>query len=269
MESTPIDDPDDPRLALYRDLPDAVLRRQIESEHGCLVVEGARALRVLAGSKFAVVSILLRSDRVPGLADVVRPALRRGVPVYSAAPAVIDSIAGFRVHRGVLALAARPLHQPEPMSLLAGAGAAVIVEGVNDHENMGAIFRNAAALGADAVLLDPGCCDPLYRRSVRVSVGQVLRIPFTRLTPWPAALTGLAEAGFTVVALDPAGSAPIDSVPAGRRLALLVGAEGDGLSAAARAAAAHRVRIPMTGGVDSLNVATALAIALHRLIAPS
>ncbi len=191
------------------------------------------------------------------------------------------------------------------MTVLAQVATAVVVEGVNDHENLGAIFRNAAALGAGAVLLDATCCDPLYRRSVRVSMGQVLRLPFSRLAPWPEALTDLRSAGFAVVALDPGASETIDAAVRGpgrldglgrqpggdgrtgperfaearavsesnesgarTRLAVLVGAEGSGLSEGARRAASHRVRIPMTPGVDSLNVATALAIALHRLIQP-
>jgi tRNA G18 (ribose-2'-O)-methylase SpoU len=183
--------------------------------------------------------------------------------------------------------------------VLGQVASAVVVEGVNDHENLGAIFRNAAALGAGAVLLDPSCCDPLYRRSVRVSMGQVLRLPFCRLAPWPSALSELRAAGFVVVALDPGATETIDAavpglgrrseddpptgldrppgaevvtesteVRAPTRLAVLVGAEGHGLTEAARQAAGHRVRIPMAPGVDSLNVATALAIALHRLIQP-
>jgi tRNA G18 (ribose-2'-O)-methylase SpoU len=144
----------------------------------------------------------------------------------------------------------------------------VVVEGVNDHENLGAVFRNAATLGAGAVLLDPSCCDPLYRRSVRVSVGQVLRVPFSRLRPWPGALSELTSEGFSLVALDPHADDLIDSVPANLRVALMVGSEGLGLSAAACEHATHRVRIPMAAGSDSLNVATALAIALHRLVPP-
>ena len=214
---------------------------------------------------------------------------------------VFDGIAGFPVHRGVLALARRLPH-PDPLDVLAQVTAAVVVEGVNDHENLGAIFRNAAALGAGAVVLDPTCCDPLYRRSVRVSMGQVLRLPFTRLAPWPGALTHLRTAGFTLVALDPGAPDTVDALalgPEGRaempapdaltaserpkhssseseqgagaklhRVAVLVGAEGRGLTEGARLAASRRVRIPMTPGVDSLNVATALAIALHRLVQP-
>jgi tRNA G18 (ribose-2'-O)-methylase SpoU len=144
----------------------------------------------------------------------------------------------------------------------------VVIEGINDHENLGAIFRNAAALGAGAVLLDPACCDPLYRRVVRVSVGHVLRVPFARLQPWPAALAGVARLGFTIVALDPSAPEPIDSLRCPGPVAVLVGSEGPGLTAAARGAAHHRVRIPMAPGVDSLNVATAVAIALHRLARP-
>ena len=268
MQPTLIDDPDDPRLALYRGLPDADLRRRIESGHGVFVVEGARTVRVLLGTSFPVLSVLLLSERLDGLADVVAAAEQRDAPVYVADRDVLDRIAGFPIHRGVLALAQRGPEQ-EPMALLAQVQAAVIVEGVNDHENLGAIFRNTAALGAGAVLLDPACCDPLYRRSVRVSIGQVLRVPFARLTPWPGAVADVVQAGFAVVALDPGAPESIESVAAviaGRRLAVLVGAEGNGLSEPALDAATHRVRIPMAAGVDSLNVATALAIALHRLV---
>lgn len=268
MQPTRIDDPDDPRVALYRHLPDAVLRGGIEGRYGVFVVEGARTVRVLLGTSFPVLSVLLLSTRLDALADVVRAAQERDAPVYVADRATLDRIAGFPIHRGVLALAQRRPEE-EPMALLAQVEAAVIVEGVNDHENLGAIFRNTAALGGRAVLLDPACCDPLYRRSVRVSVGQVLRVPFARLTPWPGAVAAVGQAGFAVVALDPGGPESIESVAAltaGRRLAVLVGAEGNGLSEAARAAATHRVHIPMVAGVDSLNVATALAIALHRLV---
>jgi tRNA G18 (ribose-2'-O)-methylase SpoU len=232
------------------------------------------------------------------MADVVAAAHERGAPVYVAGRQVFDGIAGFPVHRGVLALAGRR-PPPDPMAVVARVASVVVVEGVNDHENLGAIFRNAAALGAGAVLLDPVCCDPLYRRSVRVSVGQVLRLPFSRLAPWPGALTTLRAAGFAVVALDPTAPEAIDAAVLGlgrrpqrdpstgpdrrsesgaatkpaqfsapTRLAVLVGAEGSGLTEGARRAASHRVRIPMAPGVDSLNVATALAIALHRLIQP-
>ena len=153
-----------------------------------------------------------------------------------------------------------------PRLLLAKTDAVVIVEGVNDHENLGAIFRNSAALGAGAVLLDPHCSDPLYRRSVRVSLGHVLRVPFTRLTEWPGAISDLQADGFTVVALDPGARDAIGSMTPLTKVALMVGSEGDGLSEAARRLANRNVRIPLMPGVDSLNVATALAIGLQRLV---
>jgi len=224
-------------------------------------------VRLLLPSPWPLLSLLLRRERVTAMADVVAGAEAVGAPVYVAGQASFDRIAGFPVHRGVLALAARrpPL---DPIRLLAGAAAVVVVEGVNDHENLGSIFRNAAALGAGAVLLDPSCCDPLYRRSIRVSVGHVLNVPFARLRPWPAALAEVVAAGFTLVAMDPAAPGTVEAVQPGRRVALLVGAEGSGLSPGAAALATHRVRIPMAAGVDSLNVATAVAIGLHRLAVP-
>ena len=264
-----VDDPDDPRLAGYRDLTDAARRRAVEAELGVFVVEGALAVRRLVGSRWPLLSVLLLPERVESLADVVDAAASRDAPVYVARPEVFDRIAGYRVHRGVLALAARQ-GEPDPADLLAATDTVVVVEGVNDHENLGALFRNAAALGAGAVLLDPTCCDPLYRRSVRVSVGHVLDVPFARLVPWPEALGCCTDAGFAVVALSPSADATLDRVAAGRpeRVALLVGAEGPGLTPGALAAASVTARIPMAPGVDSLNVATAAAIALHRLARP-
>jgi tRNA G18 (ribose-2'-O)-methylase SpoU len=258
-----ISDPGDHRIAPYRDLRDADLRRRVEAGQGIFVVEGARTVRTLLTTEWPFLSVLLRPERVAGVGDIVDEAEKRGVPVYVAAPACFDAITGYPVHRGVLALGGRkPL--PEPRAMLADVDTAVVVEGVNDHENLGAIFRNAAALGAGAVLLDPSSCDPLYRRCVRVSVGQVLRVPFTRLAPWPAALADLTGWGFSIVALDPHATATTDSIPTGSRVALMVGSEGSGLSRAAKGYASHQIRIPMASGADSLNVATALAIALHR-----
>jgi tRNA G18 (ribose-2'-O)-methylase SpoU len=252
---------------LYCGLRDATLRRQLETDHGVFVVEGAGTVRQLLTSEWPVVSILLLPQRVHAMADAIGAAEQLGAPVYVAGPAVFDRIAGFPVHRGVLAVAERrPL--PDPKSLLAGTDVAVVVEGVNDPENLGAIFRNAAALGAGAVLLDPTCCDPLYRRAVRVSLGHVLRIPFARMEPWPMALSELPARGFTVIALDPTAPEQIDAIRPERPLALLVGSEGPGLSEPARAAASYRVQIPMAAEVDSLNVATALAVALHCVARP-
>jgi tRNA G18 (ribose-2'-O)-methylase SpoU len=236
---------------------------------GVFVVESARAVRQLFASDWPVGSVLLRPERLDSVADVVAEAQARGVPVYVADRDVYDAVAGFPVHRGVLALGIR---RPEPavVDLTADRDLVLVVEGVNDHENMGALFRDAAAFGVGAVLLDPSSCDPLYRRSIRVSVGHVLRMPFARVEPWPAGLSTLTRAGFGLFALDPSGPATIEDAAALRpgRVAVLVGSEDRGLSAGALAAATARARIPMAAGVDSLNVAVAAAVALHRLAGP-
>jgi tRNA G18 (ribose-2'-O)-methylase SpoU len=191
----------------------------------------------------------------------------RDAPVYAAPPDVLQRATGFHVHRGVLASFHRR-ELPAPAEVLAAARRVVILEDVNNHTNLGAIFRAAAALGIDAVLLSPSCADPLYRRSVRVSMGQVFAVPYARLEPWPAALDEVRAAGFSVLALTPAGDAlPIQHLPAAlrRRPALLFGAEGSGLTPPALAGSDQRVRIPMRRGVDSLNVAAAAAVACWEL----
>ncbi len=262
----PVDDPNDPRLADYRHLRDAELRRSVEGGdgHGIFVAEGVQVVRRLLASAYPVRSLLLLPSRAAALQDALgaEPA-----PAYVASRAVLGAVAGFDVHRGALAAADRvPL--PEPAQLVSGAGRLLVLEGIGDHENLGALFRSAAALGADGVLLDPRSCDPLYRRSVRVSMGAVLHLPLTRLAPWPASLGWLRAAGFTLLALSPAADAePIDRLdpPPSVRVALLLGAEGPGLSPGALAVADRRVRIPMSARADSLNVAAAAAIALWAL----
>jgi tRNA G18 (ribose-2'-O)-methylase SpoU len=258
-----IADPGDARIELYCGLRDADLRRRIEASHGVFVAEGPLTVRRLLGSGWPVRSLLVRPERLAGIDDIVQSARRLRVPVYVAAQSVFDGIAGYPVHRGILALGER---QPErrPTDLLLDAQLVVILEGLNDHENIGAVFRNAAAFGAAAVFLDPTCGDPLYRRSVRVSAGHVLSVPFARLSPWPYALERIRQAGFSVVALDPGATATIESLRPEGRLALMVGAEGPGLTPAARAQATSVARIDTSVQVDSLNVATALAIALYR-----
>ncbi len=230
------------------------------------VVEGELALRQLLVTDWPLRSVLLLPGKAAEMGDVIEQAAGRGADVYVAGRAVFDRVAGFPVHRGVLALGAR---RPalDPIELARRTDLMVVVEGVNDHENLGAVFRNAAAFGAGAVLLDPRCCDPLYRRAVRVSMGQVLRVPFARLSPWPAALRTLTAEGVALVALGPAVGESIETVAVRvpTRVAVLVGAEGPGLSPEALEAATFLARIPMAPGVDSLNVATAAAIALHRL----
>lgn len=260
-----IRDPADPRIALFRNLPDVELRRSVELDNGVFVVEGIRTIRTLLESEWPAISVLLTLGRLATSGDVVERAERRNVSVYVADSEVFDGIAGFHAHRGALAVAARLPMKP-PHELVTACNAVIIVEAVNDHENLGAIFRNAAALGAGAVLLDPSCCDPLYRRSVRVSLGQVLRVPFTRVSPWPSGLSLLSAEGFAIVALDPKSPQPIGSLEPPAKVALMVGSEGEGLSDGARDAATHQVRIPMSSGVDSINVATAAAIGLDRLV---
>lgn len=260
-----IEDPGDPRVALYRGLRDADLRRSLEADNGVFVAEGLRTVAILLESPWPVVSILLTPSRAASSGELITIVERRGASVYVAGADVFDAVAGFRVHRGVLALGER-VPSIDPQQLVREAGAIVVAEGVNDHENLGSIFRNAAALGADAVLMDPTCSDPLYRRSLRVSLGNVLRIPFSRLDPWPAGLSKLKESGFEIIALDPRSPATLDSVRSSPKLAVMVGSEGDGLSEVARTYADQTVRIPMARGTDSLNVATALAIGLDRLL---
>lgn len=266
MHVVRVGDPSDPQLDHYRNLRDAETRSRHEHAAGVFVVEGERALRTVLETGWGIESVLVLDAKLARLED---PLSASGAAVYVAGREIISAVAGFDVHRGVLAIARRPA-PAEAMSLAAGATLALVVEGVNDHENLGSLFRNAAAFGVGAVLLDPSTCDPLYRRSVRVSLGHVLRVPFARLEPWPAALADLAHSGFAIVALTPQGDTALGDAAgllAGtpRRIALMVGAEGDGISGAALEAASMRVRIPMAEGVDSLNVATAAAVALSRL----
>ena len=268
-EIVPIDDPDDERVSDYVGLTDPDLRRRREQagtgDGAFFIAEGIVVIRQLLRSAYRVRSLLLTPPRLavlePDLAGI-------DAPVYVGAQAVVNAVSGFHLHRGAIASAHRdPL--PDALALARTADLLVLAEGVNDHENLGALFRNAAAFGADGVLLDPTSADPLYRRSVRVSVGQVLRVPFARMSPWPEAIAGLRAQGFEVMALTPGPEAEdLRGVAPRPRQAVLVGAEGPGLSAPARDGSDRRVRIGMAGGVDSLNVATAAAVALHHLARP-
>lgn len=260
----PIDDPDDPRVADYLTLDRPARRVGLEAEGGFFIVEGLLAIeRLLSLDTWSIRSILV----TPAMADRL-PLASSGAPVYVAQPEVLRRVVGFDLHRGAVASVGRP-RPVDPATLLAGARLVAVVEGVNDHENLGSLFRNAAAFGVDAVLLDPTTADPLYRRAVRVSMGHVLAVPHARLPALPAGLELVAGAGLTTVALTPAGDQPLPSLD-GATLgpaAVLLGAEGPGLSPATVAAADHRVGIAMAPGVDSLNVATAAAIAFHHLTA--
>jgi len=258
-----IDDPRDPRLADYVGLTDAALRQRFEGEVGVLIAEGELVIRELIRSPYPVRSVLVTPARYERLAADLTTV---DAPVYLAGRDVMKAAVGFDIHRGAVAAADR-LPLPDPAAVVAGASRLAVLEGLNDHENLGALFRNAAALGVDAVLLSPTCADPLYRRAVRVSLGHVLHIPFARLTPWPAGLASLTAAGFEVLALTPRPTAEAlqTVVPTSTRVAILLGAEGPGLSGPALEAVRRWVRIPMADGVDSLNVATAAAIAFHHL----
>jgi tRNA G18 (ribose-2'-O)-methylase SpoU len=253
-----IDDPADPQVADFRDLMDADVR---PDRRGVVIAEGVNVVQRLLGSPYPVRAVFGVPARIEALRSVLEPL---DVPVYVADKWVLSDVVGFRVTRGVLAAADRPPALDRDALLRASSRVAVL-EGLNDFENLGALFRNAAAFGVDAVLLDPTCADPLYRRSVRVSMGHALRVPFTVLDdPWPDALDALRD--FTVLAMTPDPAAtPLREVDVPQRWALLLGAEGPGLSAAALAAADQRVRIPMADGVDSLNVATAAAVAFAHL----
>ncbi len=259
-----LNDPDDERLADYRALTDVELRTRFEPPHGLFIAEGELVLRRALRAGYRPRSVLVDSRRVAQLSDVDL----KGAPVYAANPVVLEQLTGFHVHRGILAsFWRRPL--PSAEELIANARHLVILEDVNNHTNLGAIFRGAAGLGMDAVLLSPSCADPLYRRSVRVSMGEVFAVPYARLEPWPAGLERVRAAGFTILALTPAPDAvPLHQLrPEWRKQAALVfGAEGAGLSHQALASSDIRVCIPMRRGVDSLNVAAAAAVAFWELI---
>ncbi|MBO9520990.1 MAG: RNA methyltransferase [Nocardioidaceae bacterium] len=257
----PLDDPADPRLADYRDLRDVQLRQHLEAEHGLFLAEGEKVVRRAVEAGFTPRSFLMAPRWLDGLADVLD---RSEAPVYVVNEALAEEVTGFHVHRGALAsLERRPL--PDVSSVIAGARSVLVLEDVVDHTNVGAIFRSGAALGFDAVLLAPRCADPLYRRSIKVAMGAVFQTPWTRLPDWYDALPALSSRGFTTVALTLAPDAvPIeDAVRGVDKLALVLGSEGHGLSSRWESSADRRAIIPMTPGIDSLNVAAATAVACY------
>jgi tRNA G18 (ribose-2'-O)-methylase SpoU len=259
-----IDDPADPRLADYRRVSDAELLRA----HRLFVAEGRLVVeRVIAEPAFSLRSVLLSETAYRTL----QPSLARletATPIYVIALEHFLSLTGFNIHRGCLALVERPAARSAG-AVIRGASTLVVLEGATNADNVGGVFRNAAAFQVDGVLLSPACCDPLYRKAVRTSMAATLQVPFARLEPWPEALSMLKASGFTLVALTPHGdSASLDEFstrPHPQRIAILFGTEGAGLSAAAEAIADHRLRIPISGRVDSLNLAVAAGIALSRL----
>ena len=258
----PVSDPRDPRLADFTDLTDVDLRRVREPAEGLFLAEGEKVvLRALAAG-YLPRSVLTEERWLPGLDDALSA---HDCPVYVADASLLRDVTGYRVHRGALAsMQRRPL--PSLDDLLLTARRVVILEDLVDHTNVGAVFRNAAALGVDAVVVSPGCADPLYRRSVKVSMGAVLAVPWTRVAAWPDALDVLRVKGFRVLAMspDPSGQALPDA-DLRPPVAVLLGTEGEGLTASARARCTATVRIPMSAGVDSLNVASASAVVLYAL----
>ncbi|AWM86651.1 RNA methyltransferase [Microvirga sp. 17 mud 1-3] len=257
-----ITDPEDPRIEPYR----AVRERDLVGRENRFVAEGEVVLRVLLRQdRFAIESLLLAEGRIESLTDCLA-ALPAGVPVYAAGRAVMDAIVGFPIHRGILAIARRaPLPSPGPFLAALPEDALVLgLVGLANHDNVGGIFRNAAAFGADAILLDETSCDPLYRKAIRVSVGGALVVPFTRAGPAPALIGSLREAGFEILSLSPSGREPLGRIRRRGRTAVLLGAEGPGLPPELLAET-RTVTIPMSGGFDSLNVATTSGIALYEL----
>lgn len=259
MRPVDIADAGDPRLDDFRDLTDADVR---PDRRGIVIAEGANVVARLLGSSYPVRAVVGVESRL----DALRHELDElYAPVYRVDKWTLSDVVGFRVTRGILAAADRPA-PPAAAALLTSARRVAVLEGLNDFENLGALFRNAAAFGVDAVLLDPRCADPLYRRSVRVSMGHVLRVPFAVLPgAWPDSLGTVRDAGLRVLALTPSGTVDLRNVSRPERWAVLLGAEGPGLTDAAMAFADDRVRIPMADDVDSLNVATAAAVAFAHL----
>lgn len=262
MTAVRIDDPDDPRIAAYRQIRE----RDLVGRQRRFVAEGKVVLNVLLlTSRFETESLLILENRLAGLGDLLAR-VPAGVPVYTATAPVMDAIAGFPMHRGVLAIGRR-LPDPGAEALLEGLGPEALVValvGIANHDNMGAIFRNAAAFGADALLLDETCCDPLYRKAIRVSVGAALKVPFAHGGDAAAIVEALDGRDFAILAMSPRGATQIADVRLAPRRALILGTEGAGLPDAVLERVAT-ARIPMVADFDSLNVAAASAIALHRL----
>jgi tRNA G18 (ribose-2'-O)-methylase SpoU len=257
----PISDPEDPRIAAFR----AVREKDLVGRQGHFIAEGEVVLRVLLASRHRPLALLLAAKRIEALRPLLA-GLADDVPIYAADQAVMDGIVGFPLHRGILALGQRaPLREPGDLLAACPPRALVMVLcGIANHDNMGGLFRNAAAFGVDAVLLDAQCCDPLYRKAIRVSVGGSLTVPFARLDAAADIPDLLAGQGFAAIALSPAGAVALAGLPRPARAAVLFGAEGPGLPEALLART-QAVSIPMAKGFDSLNVATTSGIVLYHL----
>jgi tRNA G18 (ribose-2'-O)-methylase SpoU len=256
-----VDDPHDPRIAAYAQ----VRERDLVGRDGAFIAEGRVVLeKLIAAGRHDLRSVLVAESKLPGLADVLAT-LDPDIPVYAASQAVMDALVGFHIHRGILALGARREVAAETLLATLPADALVVgLSAVANHDNMGGVFRNAAAFGADAVLLDSDCCDPLYRKAIRVSVGAALTTPFARLPRGAEMAEILIGAGFETVSLSPRGAVELADLKPAARTAVIFGAEGPGLPDAVLAKT-RTVRIAMAGGFDSLNLATTSGIVLHAL----
>lgn len=272
-----IESPHDPRIEIYRNQKDAWLKAQqgldpADRKAGLFMAEGELVVRTLLASGLKIHSLLLSETRLAAMADALA-GLAPSVPVFVASREVLEAIIGFDLHRGILAAGVRPCHPPL-QDLLATRSTVLVLEDLANHDNMGSLFRSLAALGGidrSAVLLSPRCCDPLYRKALRVSMGAALRIPWAVVDPWPSGLHSLREARFEILAMTPESRAQdvrsLRDLPTGtrRKLALLLGAEGPGLSTEAMVWADRRIRISIDPAIDSLNVGVAGAIALAIL----
>jgi tRNA G18 (ribose-2'-O)-methylase SpoU len=259
-----VDDPADPRLDDFRDLNSVDRRPDLPTGKGLVIAEGVLVVQRMLASRFTPRAMLGTGRRLGELAADLH---RSDAPFYRADAEVMAAVIGFHLNRGVLASASRPT-ELTVAQVIDGARTIAVLEGVNDHENLGSIFRNAAGLDVDAVVFGTGCADPLYRRSVRVSMGHALLVPYAWAPNWPAELETLRDNGFHVLAMtpDPDAATLAEAMPAAAdaKVAILVGAEGPGLTERAMRASDIRVRIPMSRGTDSLNVATAAALAFYE-----
>jgi len=258
-----IDDPADPRIAAYRNVPDPDLLIQ----GGLFVAEGRLVVRrLIEGQRFSVHSVMVTDAARAALNDVLPS--QDELPVYVVSQAVMNGITGFNMHRGCLAIGERPRPR-EWRNAMTGAQRVIALERIGNADNVGAVFRSAAAFGIDAVLLERTCTDPLYRKAIRTSMGAALTIPFATAEPLPEVLRELARDGWVVMAMTPSPTAlalrPLALTIASRPIVVVVGNEGEGLTEATLDACTHRARIPMTSAVDSLNLAAAAAIALYEL----
>ena len=266
-----ITDPDDPRVDDFRDLNSVDRRPDLPTGRGLVIAEGVLVVRRMLASRFVPHAMLGTDRRLAELADDLSAAAAPPLDMtcYRATAEVMADVVGFHLNRGVLAAARRPV-ELSVSEVLECARTIAVLEGVNDHENLGSIFRNAAGLGVDGVIFGAGCADPLYRRSVRVSMGHALLVPFARAARWPADLELLRDDDFRLLAMTPSpravSLAEAMTRLAGDKVAVLVGAEGPGLTETVMRASDARVRVPMSRGTDSLNVATAAALAFYERV---